>query len=70
LVDRRYSADRRATGPWIRHEPPAEHIRNAMQLLVNALESENMTRADFARLTESALARLSLALAAIEGKSR
>ena len=68
VVDRRYSAERRVvTGSWLTHEPPAEHVRNAMQLLVGALESDAaLSPAEFTRLAESALVRLSLALDGLE----
>jgi len=48
------------------NESPTEHVRNAMQLLVNALESDDLTPADLTGLAESALARLSLAVNAME----
>jgi hypothetical protein len=63
LIDRR-------GGAFLAYESPPEHVRNAMQLLVNVLESDNLSPADLARLTESALARLTLALNVLEGRSR
>ena len=48
-------------------ESPAEHVRNAMQLLVNAIETNpTVGPADFAQVAESALARLHLALRGLE----
>ena len=62
---RRRGTDRRA-GALLDNESPTEHVRNAMQLLVNALESDDLTPADLTGLAESALARLSLAVNAME----
>lgn len=72
VVDRRFSNERRSSsGTWVAAEPPAEHVRNAMQLLVSALESQTpMTVDEFARHAEAAMTRLSLALAALEEKRR
>lgn len=72
VVDRRYSTERRgSSGTWLAAEPPAEHVRNAMQLLASVLDSQTpVTPAEFARHAEAALARLSLALAALEEKRR
>lgn len=62
---------RGASGAWLGVESPAEHIRNAMQLLVAGLESEtSLTATEFRSLADSTLARLSLALAALEGDRR
>ena len=53
--------------PLHAHESPAEHVRNAMQLLVNAPEnSPTVTPDNFAQVAESALARLHLALRGLE----
>ena len=72
VVDRRLPTARRGTsGTWVSTEPPVEHMRNAMQLLVVAIEGgATLHPAEFTRLAESALARLSLALAAMEENRR
>jgi hypothetical protein len=72
VLDRRFATERRSSsGTWVAAEPPAEHLRNAMQLLLSAVESETpLPPAEFARLAESALARLSLALNALEENRR
>lgn len=72
VVDRRYSTERRgSSGTWLAAEPPAEHVRNAMQLLAAALDSQTPVSSDeFARHAEAALARLSLALAGLEENRR
>jgi hypothetical protein len=72
VIDRRFSNDGHTpSGTWLAAEPPAEHVRNAMQLIMHGLESETpLTVAEFSRLAESALARLSLALADMEGDRR
>jgi hypothetical protein len=72
IVDRRYSSERRGRASvLLASESPAEHVRNAMQLLVSALESETtLTPEDFADLAESTLARLNLALSGLERRTR
>jgi hypothetical protein len=69
-VDRRFGTEERASsGLWLSEEPPAEHVRNAMQLLMGALDSEPpMTAEAFARLAEATLTRLGLALATLENR--
>jgi hypothetical protein len=69
-VDRRFGTELRASsGVWLSVEPPAEHVRNAMQLLMGALDSEPpMTAEAFARLAEATLTRLGLALATLENR--
>ena len=70
VVDRRYSSDRRSI-PRMNVETPIEHIRNAMQLLVSAVESEApLTPDDFARRAEAALERLTRALSSLETERR
>lgn len=68
VIDRRYSSERRGRlRLLVAHESPAEHVRNAMQLLMTALETHpTLTAADFTHVAESALARLSLAIAGLE----
>ena len=70
--DRRFSDERRTpSGAWVGVETPAEHIRNAMQLLISGLESETtLSTPDFARIAESALSRLTVALSALESSRR
>lgn len=72
VVDRRFTSERRGfSGAWVGTEAPVEHIRNAMQLLVSSLESETaLTTHEFARIAESALARLTIALSALEEDRR
>ena len=51
----------------VANESPVEHVRNAMQLLVTALEANpTLTAGDFEQVAESTLARLGLALAGLE----
>lgn len=70
VADRRFNTERHeSSGVWLSDEPPAEHVRNAMQLLTGALDSEpRMTAEGFARLAEATLTRLGLALAALENR--
>ena len=71
VVDRRFSTERRTSGTWLATEPPVEHLRNVMQLLLAALDSQTpLTAAEVNRLAEGALARLSLVLAALEDDRR
>lgn len=77
VADRRYNTERRASssarassGAWLAAEPPAEHLRNAIQLLAATLDDQSpLTHAEFAQHAQAALARLTLALAALEGKN-
>jgi hypothetical protein len=71
VVDRRYASDRRSQlGPH-GFETPLEHIRNAMQVLIGAVESETpLTSDDFARRAEAALERLTRALSSLEVERR
>lgn len=70
MRDRRYSGDRRSPSViWLSPEPPAEHVRNAMQLLMGALDSDPpLTAEAYSRLAEATLTRLGFALAALEGR--
>ena len=72
VVDRRYAADRRSqTGLRHSFETPLEHIRNAMQVLIGAVESDTpLTSDDFARRAEAALERLTRALSSLEAERR
>ena len=72
VVDRRYSSDRRSYA-GLRHsiETPLEHIRNAMQVLISAVGSEEpLSSDDFARRAEAALERLTQALSSLEAERR
>ena len=68
VTDRRFSDERHGRPIGIvGHESPAEHVRNAMQLLVSALETDpSLSPANFTHVAESALARLTLALNGLE----
>lgn len=70
VADRRFSTGRHSPlGTWLTPEPPAEHVRNAMQLLMGALDSDPpLTSEAFSRLAEATLTRLGLALVAIENR--
>jgi hypothetical protein len=72
VVDRRYAPDRRSQSMMRQGiETPIEHIRNAMQLLLGAVESEAaLTSDDFARRAEAALERLTRALSSLEAERR
>jgi len=72
VVDRRYADERRSSsGMRPNVETPIEHIRNAMQVLIGAVESQApLTRDDFARRAEAALERLTRALASLEAERR
>jgi hypothetical protein len=69
--DRRGSPERRQPGfsDWVTRETAAEHVRNAMQLLIGGL-GKGMSPDDLRGHAEAAIARLSLALAALEKNSR
>jgi hypothetical protein len=70
IADRRDTAQRHASASaWPAAEPPTEHLRNAIQLLVATLDDRTpLTPAEFARHAQAALARLTLALTALEEK--
>ena len=70
VADRRFgAAERSPSGTWISPEPPDEHVRNAMQLLMAGLDSHPpLTAEAFSRLAEATLTRLGLALAALESR--
>jgi hypothetical protein len=71
IVDRRYAPERRGSAGLRGFETPLEHIRNAMQLLIGAVESETpLTGDDFARRAEAALERLTRALSSLEAERR
>lgn len=72
VVDRRYASDRRSSsGLRPDFETPLEHIRNAMQVLIGAVESHApLTSDDFARRAEAALERLTRALSSLEAERR
>jgi hypothetical protein len=53
----------------VTRETAAEHVRNAMQLLIGGL-GKGMSPDDLRGHAEAAIARLSLALAALEKNSR
>lgn len=70
MMDRRFTTERRSvSGIWMSPEPPTEHVRNAMQLLMGALDSDPpLTAEAFSRLAEATLTRLGFALAAMENR--
>ena len=72
VVDRRYATDRRSqSGLRSNFETPLEHLRNAMQVLIGAVESATpLTSDDFARRAEAALERLTRALSSLEAERR